>query len=231
MSAALLLKALTPLLIATLANVSSPELDPYRALARDPAVRESLLAAARVGLARGLDADVASSNVPAEIAWPGSPRPVYVTLARGRATRACVGADAPLGGTLVRTLVALGEQAVASDRRHPPLESRELDTLRLVIAFAGDPVPVADPLTVDPVREGLKIETDRGAIAFLPGEARTVSWALREARRAGVLVGPVSEARCSRFAAVVIHGPAASHSSPITSTPFATPAGGREPHD
>jgi hypothetical protein len=147
---------------------------------------------------------------------------VYVTLAHGRATRACVGSDAPLGSSLAATLEALGERVVASDRRHPPLDAGELDTLRLVIAFAGDAQSVADPLTVDPVHEGLKIETDRGAIAFLPGEARTVSWALREARRAGVLAGPVSEARCSRFAAVVITGPAVH--------PAVYPAGGRAHH-
>ena len=198
---------LAPLLLAVLAAAGSPELEPYRALARDPAACESLLAAARTGLARGFEPgeSMPASSAPA---WPGSPRPVYVTLVRGRATRACVGSDMPLGGSLGATLEALGERVVASDRRHPPLDAGELDSLRLVIAFAGDAQPVADPYSVDPVHEGLRIETDRGAIAFLPGEARTASWALREARHAGVLAGPVSEARCSRFAAVIIKGPA-----------------------
>jgi AMMECR1 domain-containing protein len=216
-----LIARLLPLLLAVLAATGSPELEPYRAMSRDPAACESLLAAARAGLSRGLEpgAPAPAATGPA---WPGSPRPVYVTLARGRATRACVGSDAPLGGSLAATLEALGERVVASDRRHAPLDAGELDTLRLVIAFAGDEQSVADPLTVDPVHEGLKIETDLGAIAFLPGEARTAAWALREARRAGVLAGPVSEARCSRFAAVVIQGPAvraALH-----------PAGGRAHH-
>jgi hypothetical protein len=213
--------ALLPLLLAVLAAGGSPELEPYRALARDPAACDSLLAAARAGLARGLDGSATAT--PAAPAWPGSPRPVYVTLTRGRATRACVGSDAPLGGSLAATLSALGERVVASDQRRPPVDAGELDTLRLVIAFAGDAQAVADPLSVDPVRDGLRIETDRGTIAFLPGEARTASWALREARRAGVLAGPISEARCSRFAAVVIRGPAR---VPIRDT-AATPAGSR----
>ncbi len=204
-----ILARLAPLLLAVLAAAGSPELEPYRALSRDPAACESLLAAARAGLARGLETGAPAPPATGP-AWPGSPRPVYVTLVHGRATRACVGSDAPLGGSLAATLEALGERVAASDRRHPPLDEGELDTLRLVIAFAGDARPVADPLTVDPVHEGLRIETDLGAIAFLPGEARTASWALREARRAGVLVGSVSEARCSRFAAVVIQGPAGS---------------------
>ena len=197
---------LLPLLLAVATAGASPELEPYRALAREPAACESLLTAARCGLARGFGEDAAAP--PATPVWPGSPRPVYVTLAHGRATRACVGSDTPLGGSLAATVAALGERVVASDRRHAPLDAGELDTLRLVIAFAGDARAVADPFTIDPVREGLKLETDRGAIAFLPGEARTVSWALAEARRAGVLAGPVSEARCSRFAAVVIQGSA-----------------------
>ena len=201
---------LVPMLLAVLAGSASPELDPYRALARDSAACDSLLAAARAGLAHGLNPD--ATDVPAAPRWPGSPRPVYVTLVHLRATRACVGSDAPLGGSLAATLAELGERVVASDRRHPPLDAGELDTLRLVIAFAGDAQSVADPLTVDPVRDGLRIETDRGAIAFLPGEARTATWALREARRAGVLAGPVSEAHCSRFAVVVVSGPAGTHS-------------------
>ncbi len=197
---------LVPVLLAVIGATASPELDPYRALARHPATCDSLLSAARAGLARGVDAgDVAPAVAPD---WPGSPRPVYVTLARGRATRACVGADAPIGGSLAGTLASLGEQVVANDRRHPPLADRELDSLRLVVAFAGDPHAVPDPYVVDPLREGLRVETDRGAVAFLPGEARTVAWALREARRIGVLAGPLSEARFSRFAVVTVQGPA-----------------------
>jgi AMMECR1 domain-containing protein len=131
-----------------------------------------------------------------------------VTLVRGRTTRACVGADVPAGGTLAAALGALGAQVVASDRRHPPLAPGELDSLQLVIAFAGDPRPEREPLALDPMHEGLKIETDRGAVAFLPGEARTVGWALREARRIGVLAGPDSEVRYYRFAVVTLRGPA-----------------------
>jgi AMMECR1 domain-containing protein len=202
-----LLPRLAPLLLAAIALAPSPELEPYRALARDPAAAAAVLASARAGLARGLEPGAARDSA-RESAWPGSVRPVYVTLAHGAATRACVGADAPTGGTLGSAVAALGEQLVANDRRHPPLLAGELDTLRLVVAFAGDAQPVNDPFTVDPRREGLRIETDRGAVAFLPGEARTVSWAIREARRIGVLAGPQSDARFSRFAVVVLQGPA-----------------------
>jgi len=194
-----------------------PELAPYRALALDPAAAHALLRAANEGIRAGLGAAAVPAAAPAAApsgrdsaaaAWPGSVRPLYVTLVRGRATRACVGSDVPPGGTLRAALRTLGAQVVASDTRHPPLEPRELDSLEVVIAFASDPQPVADPLALDPVREGLKIETERGAMAFLPGEARTVSWALREARRIGVLAGPEREARFYRFSVVTIRGPA-----------------------
>jgi AMMECR1 domain-containing protein len=210
-------------LLAAGPGVPAPELEPYREMARDASAREVLLDVAREGLA----ATVGEASAPAPASasasasaptpaparaaapdWPGSPRPLYVTLARAHSTRACVGADVPPGGALAASLRLLGGQLATNDRRHPPVRAEELDALRLVIAFAGDPSPVADPMSIDPMREGLKIETDRGAVAFLPGEARTVAWAIREARRIGVLSGPLSEARCSRFEVVTLQGPA-----------------------
>lgn len=212
MTSALLLAAT---LLAAAPGAPASELEPYRALAQDRAASAALLAEVRGALALSVGEPEGSVLVlggararPAAPDWPGSPRPLYVTLARGRATRACVGTDAPPGGSLAASLRLLGGQVATHDRRRPPVRAEELDTLRLVVAFAGDPSPVADPMSVDPMREGLKIETDRGTIAFLPGEARTVAWAVREARRIGVLAGPLAEARCSRFDVVTLQGPA-----------------------
>lgn len=204
-------------LLSVAAGPRAPELEPYRVLARDGAACERLLDAVREGLAGSfVDAPPAAGVAPAGggADWPGSPRPLYVTLVRARATRACVGVDVPPGGSLAASLRLLGGRLASDDRRRPPVRPDELDTLRLVVAFAGDPVPVADPLALDPMREGLKIETDRGTLAFLPGEARTVAWAIREARRLGVLAGPLAEARCSRFDVVTLQGPAAPRAVP-----------------
>lgn len=183
----------------------APELEPYRALARSSAAAR-MLEAAREGLCASLDE--CEPSAVALVEWPGAPRPVYVTLTRGRTTRACVGSDAPMG-TLAETVRQLAARVADADRRRPPVRAGELDSLRLVIAFAGEGAAVADPYTIDPAREGLKVETEHGAVAFLPGEARTVRWALAEARRIGVLTGPLSEARCTRFPVVIIQGPAA----------------------
>jgi len=198
-------RVLVVALLASTPTGQAPELEPYRALARSSTAAQ-VLAAAREGLCASLDACEPSAAIIAE--WPGAPRPVYVTLTHDRATRACVGSDAPMG-TLAETVRQLAARVADADLRRPPVRAGELDSLRLVIAFAGEGEAVSDPYTVNPAREGLKVETERGAVAFLPGEARTVRWALAEARRIGVLTGSLSEARYTRFPVVVIQGPAA----------------------
>ena len=204
--------ALALLAVGALHGRATPELAPYVQATRVPEACREWLDAARAGLTAGIDGTApersAAAQAPDAPDWPGTPRPLYVTLAHGSVTRACVGSDTPMGATLAEALHALGSQLASQDRRHPPLRAEELDSLRLVVAFAGDAQAIADPSQVDPMHEGLKIETDRGAVAFLPGEARTVAWALREARRIGVLGARESDAHFSRFPVVVIQGPA-----------------------
>jgi len=183
------------------AAVPGAELAPYREFATSAAGRQ-IVAVAQHALAGG---EEPSGGSP--VTWPGTPRPVYVTLVQAGATRACLGTDTPLG-SLDRTVHTLATRLLTDDRRRAPVGAEELVRLRLVIAFAGESQSVADPQTIDPMREGLRIETERGAIAFLPGEARTVAWALREARRVGVLGSAASDARFSRFAVVTLSGPA-----------------------
>lgn len=182
---------------------ASPELAAYSRFAQG-AGAEQLLAVAREALC------VASGRCDTLVAvapdWPATPRPLFVTLAHGRSTRACLGRD-DAHGSLTESVRALAGEALSGDRRRPPVRAEELDSLRVLVAFAGDERAIADPYQLNPMREGLRIETERGTVAFLPGEARTVSWALSEARRIGVL-GRMSDARFSRFDAVVLSGPA-----------------------
>lgn len=180
-----------------------PALAPYRELARSPAAGQ-LLAVARAALERhwsGAAQDTARASD-----WPGAPTALYLSLVRGGVTRACVGHPAPPRGTLAGCVRALAEAALASDPRHPPLRRDELATLRIVLAFAGAGELVADPMSVDPGREGLLVGGARGHIAFLPGEARTVAWALREARRVGVL-DATQPGEFTRFPVVTITEP------------------------
>jgi hypothetical protein len=61
-------------------------------------------------------------------------------------------------------------------------------------------------MTVQPALEGLLVSGPHGSVAFLPGEARTVSWALREARRIGVIADS-HEATFQRFDVVTVEEP------------------------
>ena len=188
-------------------------LEPYRAFASSAESRE-LLAAARQAMEdyfRGSAPDARPEGAPAThgvtAGWPGVPVGVFVSLTQGGATRACVGSAIPLGGTLAETVGSLAVQAVHADRRHPPVRRDELQQSRIVIAFAGPGEAIADPMAVQPAREGLLVITPRGTAAFLPGEARTVSWALRQARRIGVL-GAAEDATYLRFQVVTLAEPA-----------------------
>jgi AMMECR1 domain-containing protein len=185
--------------------LAAGQLEPYRALARSPRGAQ-LLVYARQQIASALDAEHAAPADTSLPDWPGAPCGVYLTLSRGASTRACVGSLLPLGSTLSATLRELSRQIVASDPRHVPLRRGEPDSLRLVIAFAGTPVAIADPMQVSPARDGLLIVTPNGSVAFLPGEARTVSWALREARRIGLL-SRASDAAYQAFPVVTLQEP------------------------
>jgi hypothetical protein len=180
-----------------------PALTPYRELARSPAAGR-LLAVARSALERHWSA--ASTDTARAPDWPAVPTALYLSLVRNGVTRACVGHPAPPRGSLAECVRALAEAALVADPRHPPVRRDEIATLRIVLAFAGAGESVADPMSVDPGREGLLVGDARGRIAFLPGEARTVAWALREARRVGVL-DATQPAEFTRFPVVTITEP------------------------
>lgn len=194
---------------------AAPQLEAYREFARTKeAVR--LLATARAAMELHWsedDSDVAPERPavrPGEsmpvIGWPGPPVTLYVSLAGDRTTRACVGRTAP-AATLSGAVASLAAEALDSDPRRPPVRRDELARLRVLISFAGDGEAITDPMLADPAREGFSITTARGSVAFLPGEARTVAWALREAKRAGLLDPAAGAPTYRRFPVVVISEP------------------------
>lgn len=138
------------------------------------------------------------------IPWPAAPRGIYISLTDGHGTRACVGSAAPYRGSLVETVRVLAVQSLQADRRHPPVRREELPGLSIVISFTGPPEAVTDPMQVNPGRDGLLVSSGGGSVVFLPGEARTVAWALHEARRIGVIQGSAENARYYRFPVIVL---------------------------
>jgi AMMECR1 domain-containing protein len=197
--AAVLIAASIPLLSAT---APAPDVDAYRAFVRTPRAA-TLLVVARDAMKRHWGEGAKTHEIP-DVPWPAAPRGVYVSLTDGRATRACVGSVTPYRGGLVETVRSLAVQSLQADRRRPPIRREELPDLRIVISFAGTAQPVSDPMQVDPGREGLLVSSSGGSVAFLPGEARTVAWALQESRRIGVLQGPTESAAFYRFPVVVL---------------------------
>jgi AMMECR1 domain-containing protein len=183
---------------------AADSLEPYRAFARGPHAAQVLTTArdAMRSYLLGKPAPAAQT-----IDWPAEPTALYVTLSRGAATRACVGSASPPGGNLSAAVAALAVQALSADRRRPPVRAEELENLRITIAFAGVGETIADPMVVDPSRHGLLIQSPAGSVAYLPGEARTVSWALRDARRSGLLNGPTRDASYQRFDVVTLKEP------------------------
>ena len=179
-------------------------LEAYRAFARTPAAR-SLLADARAAMVAHFDGTTADA-APDTGAWPGTPAGVYVSLADGRLTRACVGSVTP-SATLRGMVRELAVKALNADRRRQPVRREELVRLRVVVSLAGPGTPVADPMSVPLAREGLLVRSALGSVAFLPGEVRTVAYALREARRIGVLVNS-GDAWFERFSVIAISEPA-----------------------
>ncbi len=196
-------------LAAAVAATSCDPLEGSRAFARTPAAR-MLLAEARAAMAAHFAGEPgamtgATGTAMDSVAWPAAPAAVYVSLADGRNTRACVGRATP-GGTLRGTVRELAVQALNADRRWPPVRREDLDGLRVVVSLAGPATPVADPMSVPLAREGLLVRSALGSVAFLPGEARTVAYALREARRIGVLAD-ARDATFERFAVIAISEP------------------------
>lgn len=194
------------LLLPPSALASAAQLAPYARLAGSGEGR-ALLAHARASM-RGYWAGAPARDAAGVPGWPAPPVGLYVSLARGRATRACVGSAAPVRGTLAETVRALAVEALHADRRRPPVRREELDDLRIILSFTDEGETITNPMLVDPGREGLLVSSPRGAVAFLPGEARTVRWALREARRIGVLKDGTADASFSRFHVVTLAEPA-----------------------
>ncbi len=190
---------------------SEREADAYRLFARS-SEGQALLEEAR-GAMNDHWNPAPRKRVGKPIPWPAGPRGVYLSLTEGSTTRACVGNVAPYRGDLVATVRALAVQSLQADRRHTPIRSDELPNLRIVISFAGAVEPITDPMQVNPGRDGLLITSTGGSVAFLPGEARTVAWALREARRIGIIQGSSESARYSRFPVVVLSEPQPQRSS------------------
>lgn len=115
--------------------------------------------------------------------WIHYPVGVFVTAMDKRKVRVCVGVFTPTEPTLGKELIHQCNRLITDDPRHPPLSPYELDRLRFVIAFTGDPTSIEKPEEIDIWRNGILMRWNEREAVLLPGEAKTISWGLRELRR------------------------------------------------
>lgn len=107
----------------------------------------------------------------------------FVTFFSGNRVIACAGGFHPRTPDLGREIGANVRQALHLDARARRIDRRTALAARVLITFPGEPRPVAAHDAVNPNRQGLFVENDRTGVAIVPGEAKTASWAFREAMR------------------------------------------------
>ncbi len=115
--------------------------------------------------------------------WIQYPVGVFITAMDKRKVRVCVGVFTPTEPTLGKEVIHQCNRLIIDDPRHPPLSPYELEQLRFVIAFTGDPTPIEKPEEIDIWRKGILMRWNGRESVLLPGEAKTLSWGLRELRR------------------------------------------------
>ncbi len=107
----------------------------------------------------------------------------FVTFFSGNRVIACAGGFHPRTSCLGREIEENIRQALHMDVRAKRIDRRTALAARVLITFPGEPRPVLSHDEVDPSRLGLFLENDRFGVAIVPGEAKTASWAFREALR------------------------------------------------
>ena len=93
----------------------------------------------------------------------------------------CMGTLEPRQRTIGEEIIANALAAGANDKRFPPLRPEHLQKIRVIISIIGDISPITDPMTVDPVTEGMAVLGPKETGVVLPGETndpqKMVDWA------------------------------------------------------
>jgi AMMECR1 domain-containing protein len=193
---------LRPLLIAGCAAAAGASLTagtPLDTLGASPTARREALMLARCSLETIVTGKCAIPRVRSSIARIRCG--AFVILVLKGTTRACAGTLRPTTESAGREIVAAAAMAAAGDPWHAPLQARDLARGRVEVCLAGPPVPLRSITELNVARDGLLVQSGPRSAVILPGEARTASWALREARRKAGL-RPSERADLFRFSAI-----------------------------
>jgi hypothetical protein len=129
----------------------------------------------------------------ARLGFAGTPEPpgilskvqraCFVTFFSGKREIACFGNFYPRTGNVADEIVENVRMALISDSRARYIDRKTAMAADVQITFPGEPRAVTSYAEVNPLREGLLVENERDGVAIVPGEAKTASWAFREAMR------------------------------------------------
>lgn len=179
-------------------------LDAYRQQANAIAVPAAAMArrAVETYLKTG-KADVNASRLPAVFVKKAA---VFVTIAKNGKRRGCKGAFEPVTGSLRDEIIRTAIEAATADIRYRPIRSNELDDVTFTVSIVGPLKRVQDSAPYPPERYGLLLRSGGKSGVLLPGEAKTSTWRLAEARRqAGV--GPGEPCELFVFETVALREP------------------------
>lgn len=173
------------------------------------ATREDQLLAfkiARAAIHREAGRNVSLPAIPAGSIL-NRPAPVFITIIHNDRRTGCVGSFQPQSRTLAEDIASTAVKAWRQDTRTRPLTLNQLESARFVIAIPGQRRQVTSTLGYPPDRYGIQLTSGRRTSVILPEEARTSSWALREARRlAGI--SPEAPVQLQVFQATLWREPA-----------------------
>ncbi|HKZ16136.1 MAG TPA: AMMECR1 domain-containing protein [Geobacteraceae bacterium] len=107
----------------------------------------------------------------------------FVTFFSGKKVIACFGGFYPRTGNVAGEIAENIRMALLFDPRARSIVRKTAQASDVQVTFPGEPVPVKSYAEINPLREGMLVENDRHGVAIVPGEAKTASWAFREAMR------------------------------------------------
>ncbi|MCL5105743.1 MAG: AMMECR1 domain-containing protein, partial [Armatimonadetes bacterium] len=115
---------------------------------------------------------------------------VFVTIAKNGRRRGCKGVFEPATDNLAAEIVRAAIGAATADIRYRPIRANELNQITFTVSIVGPLKRVSDPYNCSPADQGLLIRASGKSGVILPGEAKTSSWGLAEAKRqAGIKPG------------------------------------------
>jgi hypothetical protein len=107
----------------------------------------------------------------------------FVTFFSGKKVISCFGGFYPRTGNIAREIDENVRLALHFDPRARSIDRKTAMLADVQITFPGNPEVIKSYTQVNPLREGLLVENERDGVAIVPGEAKTASWAFREAMR------------------------------------------------